>query len=519
MRRSPHPNLERRPGSPGRGCPTICGSGAGRPGRRSGSWATWPECWPDILAADARVAADAAVTAVDGDRFVATLGRAPVPGGPGGATRGGRRPSGARGRRVAGPVAGPDAMGGRGSPGGWCGRPAAPVVVGESGRRLLRALVGAGRRWWGSSPRGAGVWAVCSPTCGVRPVNRPTEIVFAEVGRPSRATLPTGARRAWCWSAASTGWTWPGKRRAGRRSGPGGRARWDHRHAGHRPGGVGREPLDPLRGTCCRADRSIPRRGRSCCAGPARRRPWHRAAPGRSTPWWPGCHGERMEDGPDDRTAPMSGVHLFVPMLHRHDAVGEHTLALRRPAGGRRGGLGHLHRDARPGHRRPRPVPTSSTSRDAQPGDVLVYQFATQSVIAAWLATTARAGGHQLPQHHPAAVLRAAGTTGSPACRSPRSSSWPRSPRGRPGHRGVSTSTSDELREAGCVRTVVIPVANVAVPPVEPDPAALERHRRRATRDPGHRWLSVGRLAPNKAHQHTIAALFVARATIDPGPG
>ena len=25
----------------------------------------------------------------------------------------------------------------------------------------------------------------------------------------------------------------------------------------------------------------------------------------------------------------MSGIHLFVPMLHRRDAVGEHTLALR----------------------------------------------------------------------------------------------------------------------------------------------------------------------------------------------
>ncbi len=25
----------------------------------------------------------------------------------------------------------------------------------------------------------------------------------------------------------------------------------------------------------------------------------------------------------------MKGIHLFVPMLHRHDAVGEHTRALR----------------------------------------------------------------------------------------------------------------------------------------------------------------------------------------------
>jgi hypothetical protein len=45
--------------------------------------------------------------------------------------------------------------------------------------------------------------------------------------------------------------------------------------------------------------------------------------------------------------------------------------------------------------------------------------------------------------------------------------------------------------------------------PIEPDPAAVERLRRPHS-DPGHRWLSVGRLAPNKAHHHTIAALFVA---------
>ena len=32
----------------------------------------------------------------------------------------------------------------------------------------------------------------------------------------------------------------------------------------------------------------------------------------------------------------------------------------------------------------------------------------------------------------------------------------------------------------------------------------------------GRRWLSVGRLAPNKAHHQTIAALFVARAPSDP---
>ena len=55
----------------------------------------------------------------------------------------------------------------------------------------------------------------------------------------------------------------------------------------------------------------------------------------------------------------------------------------------------------------------------------------------------------------------------------------------------------------------------MSIPPTEPDPAALERLRSRHP-GPGTAWLSVGRLAPNKAHHQTIAALFVARASSDP---
>ena len=71
------------------------------------------------------------------------------------------------------------------------------------------------------------------------------------------------------------------------------------------------------------------------------------------------------------------------------------------------------------------------------------------------------------------------------------------------------------MREAGCERTKVIPVANVSVPPTEPDPTVVERLSVGGT-GRGHRWLSVGRLAPNKAHHRTIAALFVARTSTDP---
>jgi hypothetical protein len=81
----------------------------------------------------------------------------------------------------------------------------------------------------------------------------------------------------------------------------------------------------------------------------------------------------------------MSGVHQFVPMLHRGDAVGRHTLAVRDVL-------------------RARGVPSDiyvemidpATSSEcesyhayaerSEPGDVLLYQFATASGLAPWLA-------------------------------------------------------------------------------------------------------------------------------------
>ena len=81
----------------------------------------------------------------------------------------------------------------------------------------------------------------------------------------------------------------------------------------------------------------------------------------------------------------MSGIHLFVPMLHRRDAVGEHTRSLRDLLVAEGCRLPDLHRDTRPGHGRRDPATTSSTRRTPEPGDVLVYQMATRSDIADWL--------------------------------------------------------------------------------------------------------------------------------------
>jgi glycosyltransferase involved in cell wall biosynthesis len=210
----------------------------------------------------------------------------------------------------------------------------------------------------------------------------------------------------------------------------------------------------------------------------------------------------------------MSGIHLFVPMLHRNDAVGEHTRALRDRLVSS-GVASRIYTEI------PDPATADQTRHyldyesESEPGDVLVYQFATESVIAGWLA-----------ERSEPVVINYHSIT-PPAFFGPWNNGITRLQVGAQfelGHLapraalGVAVSRFDEheLRQAGCTRTTVIPVANVSVPPVEPDPEVLERLR---ARDPGrgHRWLSVGRLAPNKAHHQTIAALFVARVTSDPG--
>jgi glycosyltransferase involved in cell wall biosynthesis len=206
------------------------------------------------------------------------------------------------------------------------------------------------------------------------------------------------------------------------------------------------------------------------------------------------------------------GIHLFVPMLHHYDAVGEHTMALRdRLVGAGVSSTIYIE------------IPDPSTAdqtrhyldyeSESQPGDVLVYQFATESVIADWLCG------------RPEPVIINYHSITPPAFFGPWNNGITRlqvaaqfelgrlAPRAALGI-AVSRFDEDELHRAGCTRTQVIPVAHVS-PVTEPDPATLQRLRSHHS-GTGRTWLSVGRLAPNKAHQQTIAALFVARASSDP---
>ncbi|MGB7050138.1 MAG: glycosyltransferase [Acidimicrobiales bacterium] len=217
------------------------------------------------------------------------------------------------------------------------------------------------------------------------------------------------------------------------------------------------------------------------------------------------------ETSPTPTTGP-GGVHLFVPMLHRHDAVGEHTRVLRdrlRAAGIR----------SRIYIERPDLRTTDETSHfrdydtDARDGDLLVYEVATASKMADWLV--GRPEPLVLNYHSitPPDFFRPWNndiTRGQVEAEAQLRFLAPRAVLGV----AVSHFDAAELTRAGCPRTEVVPVANVAVPPTEPDPATMARLRRR--RGTGPQWLSVGRLAPNKSHERAVVALLATRTSSHP---
>jgi glycosyltransferase involved in cell wall biosynthesis len=206
----------------------------------------------------------------------------------------------------------------------------------------------------------------------------------------------------------------------------------------------------------------------------------------------------------------VSGVHHFVPVLHRGDAVGRHTLRLR-DATRRRGIESNIFVDVVQDETADETLPAIAYSEQAQRGDVVVYQFATASLMAPWLASrneTLVVNYHNITppeliapwDHHLA--LGQARAREDLAVLAPRTTL------------AIADSAYNEshLSESGFAATAVVPpsaalgddVTRVATP-AAPDQRS------------GAVWLAVGRVAPNKALEHTIAALAVARQRADPG--
>jgi glycosyltransferase involved in cell wall biosynthesis len=202
----------------------------------------------------------------------------------------------------------------------------------------------------------------------------------------------------------------------------------------------------------------------------------------------------------------VNGIHHFVPVLHRGDAVGRHTVRLR-DATRARGYHSEIFVDTVDPDSAADTVPALSYPGIARAGDVAVYQFATASAMAPWLAGRAETlvvNYHNVTppelmapwdNHLALGQLRAQGDLRLLAPRTALA---------------VADSAYNEahLAAAGFAATAVIS------PSAALDATIAGNAGRPAHVPPrrGTHWLAVGRVSPNKALESTIAALAVARA-------
>jgi L-malate glycosyltransferase len=203
----------------------------------------------------------------------------------------------------------------------------------------------------------------------------------------------------------------------------------------------------------------------------------------------------------------VNGIHQFVPMLHRADAVGRHTLRLRDVLVAR-GIPSQVYVEMEDPATASETRPFARYEAEAEAGDVLVYQYATASGLGPWLGT--RAETLVINYHNVTPPEYYAPWDNGMARHQLLAQTQLRelAPRAALGL-AVSTFNEAELRVAGFRRTAVVPPAAMV---------ATTTARRPGFGDPsaGGRWVSVGRLAPNKAIELAVMALLVARAHDDP---
>jgi glycosyltransferase involved in cell wall biosynthesis len=205
----------------------------------------------------------------------------------------------------------------------------------------------------------------------------------------------------------------------------------------------------------------------------------------------------------------VSGIHQFVPMLHRADAVGRHTLRLRDVMVAR-GLSSHIYVEMDDPDTAAETRHFARYADEAAAGDVLVYQFATASAMGAWLS--ARDEPLVVNYHNVTPPEFYAPWDNGMARHQLLAQTQLRmlAPRAGLGL-AVSAFNEAELRQAGFRRTAVVPPA--AMVAAAPEPAGPDQ---RPAAPGGMRWISVGRLAPNKAIELAVMALLVSRAHDDP---
>ena len=212
----------------------------------------------------------------------------------------------------------------------------------------------------------------------------------------------------------------------------------------------------------------------------------------------------------------MTGVHQFVPMLHRGDAVGRHTRRLRDLLTAR-GIASRIYVEMVDPETAAETELATTYPDHAEPGDVAIYQFATASSLAPWLAARPET---LVVNYHNITPPELVASWNNPLARGQL--------RAQAELRLLAPRTSlavadsaynrEDLVAAGFAHIVVVP------PSAALGPDLLQAARREARREApvrageerGARWLSVGRVAPNKAVDQTVTALTVTRAHWDP---
>jgi glycosyltransferase involved in cell wall biosynthesis len=215
--------------------------------------------------------------------------------------------------------------------------------------------------------------------------------------------------------------------------------------------------------------------------------------------------------------SPGAGIHQFVPNLHAGDAVGRHTQRLRDTIIAR-GIPSRIYVQGTDPQTASETEEFSAYPEASQPGDVLVYQFATASDLAPWLASrpeTLVINYHNVTppelfapwDSHVAQIQqRARGELHLMASRTALAIA-------------DSSFNVTDLTDAGYGITAVVPpsAATDLHAPGFPDRAGAPLPSvHTIPRGRGARWLCVGRLAPNKAVEDALMALAVTRAGHDP---
>lgn len=207
----------------------------------------------------------------------------------------------------------------------------------------------------------------------------------------------------------------------------------------------------------------------------------------------------------------MTTIHQVIPVLAPHDAVGNHTLALRDALRGA-GFESEVFAEMRLGHHRG--TGRSIADYPESAADLLLYQSSTGSTVVDWLLKRPEPLAVNYHNITPASFFEAWDDQGAASMRRARVQLGALARRARLAL-ADSPFNAAELIELGYDPVVVAPLLlDLDARLAAADPQVADHLAR--TRG-GHHWLFVGRLAPNKCQHDLIAAFAAYRLAYDKG--